>query len=107
MESGGGFYCSNSTLTMFGGKIHKNVAVKAGGAGECVKDCKFSMLGVDISSNTQKDPSNCKGIPNLLKKIKNQKISKWELKTIDFANVLLGFVTHFNFQFFERNFSKT
>ena len=76
MGSGGGFYCSNSTLTMFGGKIHKNVAVKAGGAGECVKDCKFSMLGVDISSNTQTDPSNCKGIPNLLKRIENQEISK-------------------------------
>ena len=76
MESGGGFYCSNSTLTMFGGKIHKNVAVKAGGAGEYDNDCKFSMLGVDISSNIQTDPSNCKGIPNLLKKVENQEISK-------------------------------
>eukprot|EP01080_Neovahlkampfia_damariscottae_P003378 gene3378-5925_t len=67
--TGGGFYCGTATLNMVGGKIHKNKAT-SGGAGQCDRNnCAFFAVGTDFKDNTQTSPSNCRGVPNSLKKI--------------------------------------
>ena len=68
-QSGGGFHCEKSTLDVYGGKIQLNRAL-SGGAGQCDSECKFFAVGVDIKENSEREPSKCNGISNVLKKLK-------------------------------------